>query len=64
MKIAIIFDAKTKGGGGFFQSLNSALFLKKLESKIYKINFITTDRETMSMLKKEGLTATYFKKIL
>lgn len=64
MKIAIIFDAKTKGGGGFFQSLNSAIFLKRLESKIYKINFITTDRETMSILKKEGLTVIYFKKIL
>ena len=32
MKIAIIFDAFPKGGGGFYQSLQSSLFLKKIEN--------------------------------
>mgnify|MGYP000400748508 CR=1 FL=1 len=57
MKIAIIFDAKSKGGGGFFQSLNSSLLLNKLNNKKNKISFITFDRTALSKLKIEGLDA-------
>jgi glycosyltransferase involved in cell wall biosynthesis len=64
MKIAIIFDAKSKGGGGFFQSLNSSLLLNKLNNKKNKISFITFDRTALSKLKIEGLDAILFKNTL
>ena len=64
MKIAVIFDAKSKGGGGYFQSLNSALLLKKLENNYTNFIFITPDKKTSIRLKNEELNTIFFSKIL
>ena len=63
MKIAVIFDEILKGGGGF-QSLKSALLLKKLENETFKFYFVTPHTETNIQLKKNKLETILFKKTL
>lgn len=64
MKIAVIFDSRSKGGGGYFQSLNSALMLKKLQNNKINLSFITPDKETFIKLKNEQLDTILFSKVL
>ena len=64
MKIAVIFDSKSKGGGGYFQSLNSSLLLKKLENNIISLSFITPDKDTFRKLKDEKLNTIFFSNVL
>ena len=63
MKIAVIFDTKSKGGGGYFQSLNSSLLLRKLENSTVNFNFISPDKDTCIKLKNEKLKVIYFSNI-
>ena len=42
MKIAVIFDALIKGGGGYYQSLNTALILNNIKKEDLTFEFITT----------------------
>ena len=55
MKIAVLFDSKVKAGGGFFQSLRSAIILNKLEKYSNNFYFLTPDKETFLKLKDEDL---------
>jgi len=64
MKIAVIFDAETGAGGGYFQSLKSALLLKKLENNSINFSYITPHNQTFTKLKNEKLNTIFFKDIL
>jgi len=61
MKIAVIFDSTVTGGGGFYQSLASCLYLSKLENKSGNFYFIANSNEVFERLKKENLNALLLK---
>ena len=60
MKIAVVFDFDTLGGG-FHQSLSSALNLSKLDDDCNKIYFIATSKRIFKKLKSENLDVLLFK---
>lgn len=62
MKIAVIFDFDTLGGG-FHQSLSSALNLSKLNDSNNEIYFIASSKRIFEKLKLENLSVLLFKKI-
>lgn len=61
MKIAVIFDSTVTGGGGFYQSLASCLYLSKLENKSGNFYFIANSNEVFERLKKENLNVLLLK---
>jgi len=60
MKIAVVFDTYSTAGGGFFQSLNSALILNKLKSGNFDFHFISIFDDTHEILKKNELNPLQF----
>ncbi len=62
MKIAIIFDAYPKGGGNFYQSLQSALILKNIKNDEMNFKFVAFDKNVSEKLKKEGIETINFNK--
>jgi glycosyltransferase involved in cell wall biosynthesis len=62
MKIAVIFDALTKGGGGYYQSLNTALILNNIKNEDLIFEFITTIPNVDIDLKKNKINTILFKK--
>ena len=65
MKIAVIFDALPQGGGNYYQSLQSALTLNKIQNKNsnYEFIFISLDKLSDQKLKDKELKTIFFKKI-
>jgi glycosyltransferase involved in cell wall biosynthesis len=63
VKIAVVFDFDTLGGG-FHQSLSSALNLSKLDSDIHNIYFIACSRRIFEKLKSHNLNTLLFKNII
>ena len=55
MKIAVIFDALTKGGGGYYQSLSTAIILNNIKQKDLNFEFITTIPNANIELKKNNI---------
>jgi len=63
MKIAVIFDALKKGGGGYYQSVNTALILNNIKQNDLNFQFITTVPGANNELKKINIDAIFFDKI-
>ena len=65
MKIAVIFDALPEGGGNYYQSLRSAMTLKKIENKNdnYEFIFISLEKISDQKLKEKKLKTIYFEKV-
>jgi glycosyltransferase involved in cell wall biosynthesis len=55
MKIAVVFDSYSTGGGGFFISLNSALLLNKMKSEKLDFHFISIFEDTHKILEENNL---------
>ena len=62
MKIAVIFDAFEKSGGGYFQSICTAKLIDQLRSDNYDINFITMLPNSDKELKKNNIYTLNFSK--
>lgn len=62
MKIAVIFDALIKGGGGYYQSLNTALILNNIKKEDLTFEFITTIPNVDVDFKKNKINTVLFKK--
>ena len=62
MKIAVIFDAFEKSGGGYFQSICTAKLIDQLKSDNYDINFITMLPNSDKELKKNNIYTLNFSK--
>ena len=60
MKIAVIFDSYSIAGGGFFQSLNSALLLDKMKSEKFDFHFISIFNDVHKILKENNLKPLQF----
>lgn len=58
-KIAVILDQKLDEGGGYQQSLNSALLASKLKDDLYTIKVFTIFKEDINKLKKFNINAEY-----
>lgn len=58
-KIAIILDQKLDEGGGYQQSLNSALLAKKLKDDMYTLKFFTIFKNDIEKLEKFKIKAEY-----
>lgn len=62
MNIGVIFDAVNKSGGGFFQSLSSAIMLNKIKDSKINFYYIVFSDETEKILSSKGLNTINFKK--
>lgn len=62
MNIGIIFDTNTKAGGGFYQSLSSAIMLNKIHEKKFDLFFIVFSDEVEKILRSRGLKTLKFKR--
>tara|TARA_Y100000992_G_scaffold301117_1_gene271243 strand:- start:629 stop:1840 length:1212 start_codon:yes stop_codon:yes gene_type:complete len=61
MNIGIIFDTNNKSGGGFFQSLSSAITINRISDKNFKFVFIVFSEESEKILQSNGLKTINFK---
>ena len=61
MNIGIIFDTNSKSGGGFFQSLSSAIMINKITDKNFKFIFVVFSKESEKVLQSKGLKTINFK---
>lgn len=64
MKIGVIFEATKNSGGGFFQSLSSAINLDKIKDPRFDFIYITFSDEANKALLSRGLKTINFKKNL
>jgi len=64
MNIGIIFDAPKSSGGGFFQSLSSAIILNKIKDPRFNFFYIVFSDEVEKTLLSKGLKTINFKKNL
>ena len=55
LNIAVLFEENIKSGGGYNQSLNSALLTKSVDPKIAKFTYITTHKDNTKNLKEYGI---------
>ncbi len=55
MKIAVVMDSYSSGGGGFFISLNSALLLDKIKSEKFDFHYISPFKDTQKILEENNL---------
>ena len=60
MKIAVVFDSYSMAGGGFFQSLNSALLLNKMKSEKFDFHFISIFKDVHKILEENNLKPLQF----
>ena len=61
MNVGVIFDAESKSGGGFFQSLSSAIMLNKINDSRFNFIFIVFSTEVEKELQSKGLKTINFK---
>ncbi|WP_415321011.1 glycosyltransferase [Candidatus Pelagibacter sp. Uisw_092] len=61
MNIGIIFDAPNNSGGGFFQSLSSAIILNKIKDPKFNFFYIVFSDEVEKTLLSKGLKTINFK---
>jgi len=61
MNIGIIFDTNSKSGGGFFQSLSSAIMINQITGKNFRFTFIVFSKENEKILQSKGLKTINFK---
>lgn len=61
MNIGIIFDTNSKSGGGFFQSLSSAIMINQITDKNFRFIFIVFSKESEKILQSKGLKTINFK---
>lgn len=59
LKIAVVFDQVIEDGGGYQQSLNAALLIKKISDSIVDPVFITTRDANVEILRGYGIEAVY-----
>jgi len=59
LNIAVIFHQEVTFGGGYQQSINSALLLKKLPKKYFVINFFTLKKKNIEVLRKYKIKANF-----
>ena len=62
MNIGIIFDSNSKAGGGFYQSLSSAIMLNKISKENLNIFFVVFSDEVEKILQSKGLKTLNFRK--
>jgi glycosyltransferase involved in cell wall biosynthesis len=60
VKIIAIIDCKIGSGGGFDQSLNAIIQMKRICENQFEIELFTTCKENIPFLDKLGLSSTYF----
>lgn len=61
MKIALIIDSSIGDGGGFDQSLNTAIQLKKLSENKFNLMVFTTNNKNPKKLERLGIEAVFYK---
>ena len=64
MKLAIIFDANERGGGGFYQSIKTIETLIKFKKNNYELQIITTTPEGQKDIENRGFKSICFKRCL
>ena len=62
MKLAIIFDANERGGGGFYQSIKTIETLIKFKKNNYELQIITTTPEGQKDIENRGFKSICFNK--
>ena len=62
MKLAIIFDANQRGGGGFYQSIKTIETLIKFKKSDYELEIITTTPEGQKDIKNRGFKSICYNK--
>ena len=62
MKIAIIFDANERGGGGFYQSIKTIETLIKFKKSNYELEIITTTPEGQKDIENRGFKSICYNK--
>jgi hypothetical protein len=55
IKLGIIFDQQINSGGGFQQSLNAAIIAKKLPADKVDVNFYTTIKKNIKVLREYNI---------
>ncbi len=60
VKVAVLFEEKITNGGGFVQSLNSALLTKKIKNKNLEFIYLSTYKENIDLLKEYGLVPCFY----
>lgn len=64
IRLAILFDVKNTGGGGYQQALNSVLLVKKLSSDLVNPIFFTHELENIDFLGEHNIEAQYISRTL
>ena len=59
VNIAVIFDQKLQGGGGFQQSLSTSIILNKYKNERYNFIFLTTVKKNKEILGNLGIHTRY-----
>jgi len=59
IKLCVIFDQRLHSGGGFQQSINDAINVKKLPKNLCEVFFFSTIPDNISLLEKNGIEAEY-----
>lgn len=59
IRLAVVFDQQVYAGGGFQQSLNAALLVKKLPTDLVNPIYFTTLRENLEILANIGINAQF-----
>lgn len=59
IKVGIVFDQQIYAGGGFQQSLNAAIIAKKLPVNLVEVNFYTTIKKNIEVLKEHNIQAKF-----
>ena len=62
MKLAIIFDANQRGGGGFYQSIKTIETLIKFKKSNYELEIITTTPEGQKDIENRGFKSICYNK--
>lgn len=59
LRMAVLFDQEVSAGGGYQQSINAALLVKKLSQELVIPIFFTTMQGNVTALKAHGIDAIY-----
>tara|TARA_Y200000002_G_scaffold345091_1_gene318752 strand:- start:58 stop:1278 length:1221 start_codon:yes stop_codon:yes gene_type:complete len=61
INLAVVFDQKIYSGGGYQQSITAALIAKKLPNNLVHVDFYTTEKENLKVLKNFEISAKLIK---